>query len=549
MQLAEVTGEKRVRVIAPTLSVTGKATLEQKQNVGAYARVSTDKEEQESSFERQVEYYTGHIQSRPDWRFVKVYQDDGITGTRAEKRPGFMEMIADCRKGLLDKILVKSVARFARSTVDALKYIHELKDLGISVFFENENIDTLTPGGEVLLTILAGMAEQESRTISSNIRWAYAKKFEAGGIIMHTDKIIGYTRDEKKNIIVEPNEALTIQRIYKEFLGGSSTGAIASGLQADGIATPMAKGDWKPDTVASILKNIQYTGDSIMGRSYKPDVLSEKRVKNKGQRQQYYIENSHPAIISKEVFELAQAEFARRTSMRSHGKTGKGRYSSMYAFSGFLFCGECGAKLRKWHEKTRGGEVRTVWLCSNREHFGKDACSQFTKRDEQIKAAFLRMLDGQVANGGAEFFATLQQNIAAEITSDYLTQIDAIDAEISAIQADALRVNKENRVGNMSNNEYDDIIADFENRLAELREQKSKAIVKNEKLKLAEHRLKEIEKVLSDGLLDKFDDDLFRNLIERVVLVNNTATFCLLSGVEITETLDDEPKEVKIYGA
>jgi DNA invertase Pin-like site-specific DNA recombinase len=538
---------KKVTVIAPTLTLTGreKATAH-KVNTAAYARVSTDKIEQETSFELQKAYYETYIKSRSDWRFVEIYADEG-TGTRTDKRPNFMRMIEDCRAGKIDKILVKSVARFARSTVDALKYIHELKDIGVSVYFENENIDTLTPGGEVLLTILAGMAEQESRTISSNVRWAYQKKFEAGGFILRTDAMLGYIRDKDKNIIIELNEALVVQRIFKEFLGGNSTGLIAEGLEADAIPTPKNKGAWQHDTVSCILKNIAYTGDVIMGKSYKPDVLSPKRVKNNGQRQLYYIENSHPAIISRETYELAQAEFTRRNSLRSHGKSGKGRFSAVYALSGYLFCGECGAKLRKWGEVGKGGIRRTVWMCTNREHFGRDACSQWTKKDDEVKAAFLRMLNGQLRGCGADFFTMLQENITAEVKSDYLAQIEAIDKAITELQQEALRVNKENRVGNMSNAEYDATIECIEKRLVALRSEKSEAIVKNEKLKLAEFRLQEIERVLTGGILNRFDDDLFRNLIERATLADNTITFHLLSGLEFTEQLD-APTEVKVYG-
>lgn len=542
----QATTAKNVRIIEPTLTLTGRSkTVCERINTGAYARVSTEKDEQEQSYERQQEYYERYIKSRSDWNFVEVYADDA-TGTRTDKRPNFLRMIADAKAGKLDKILVKSVARFGRSTVDTLKYIRELKEHGVSVYFENENIDTMTPGGEVLLTILAGMAEQESRTISSNIKWAYQKKFEGGGFILRTDVTLGYTRDKDKNIIIEPNEALVVQRVFKEFLSGSSTGLIAEGLEADAIPTPKSKGAWRHDTVMCILKNIAYTGDVIMGKSYKPDVLSPRRVKNKGQRQLFYIENSHPAIISKETYELAQAEFMRRNSLRSHGKSGKGRYSSLYALSGYLYCGECGAKLRKWGEKTNGGEKRTTWMCTNRERFGKDACSQFTKKDEHIKDAFLRMLNGQLRDFGSEFFRILRENITAEVNSDYLSVIDEIDAKITELQQEALRVNKENRLGILSNVEYDTMIEVLEKQLATLRAEKSEAVVKNEKLKLAEFRLQEIERVLTGGMLHKFDDDLFRNLIERATLVENTITFQLLSGLEFSEQLD-APAEVAVY--
>ena len=532
MNLAQ-TAPKTVRIIAPT--ITGglnKRAIELQINTAAYARVSTLKEEQEQSYERQVSHYTQYIKANPAWRFVKVYSDEG-TGTRADKRTGFLEMIADCRAGKIDKILCKGVSRFARSTVDALKYIHELKDLGVSVFFENENIDTLTPGGEILLTILAGMAEQESRTISANVKWAYQKKFEDGGIILHTERVLGYTKDSSNNIIIDPQQAVIVQRIFKEFLVGYSTKAIAERLDADGIKTPRSSPRWVGNTCLNIIKNIQYTGDVIMGKSYKADVLSKSRRRNNGERPLYFIENAIPAIISKETYELAQAEYKRRTSLRSHSKSGKGRYSCLYAFSGFLFCGHCGAKLRKFHQRGKGGAEVTVWWCTHKERFGRDACTQKMIKDDGIKTAFINLINGHIAGEGLEFIRTLHKNIVAELNDDYLTDLDGVDEKIKAVQAEALRINKENRLGVLSNADYDEQIDRLEKELNGLREQKSQMILKNERVKLAEFRLQEIERILGGGEVVEFDTDLFRNLIEKIVVDGEQATFHLIAGAEI----------------
>ena len=233
--------------------------------VAAYARVSTEKEEQEDSFERQVEHYKQLINSKPDWQYVDIYADPGISGTRAEKRPDFMRMIEDCRAGKIQKVLVKSISRFARNTVDALNYIRELKDLGISVYFESENIDTLTPGGEVLLTILAAMAEQESRTISSNIKWAWQRKFQNGDIILNTGLMLGYRKTGQKDEdghdvyeIIEA-EAEIVRRIYREFIAGYSITQIAKRLKADGIKTKLGKETWCHSTLESILTKLRTT--------------------------------------------------------------------------------------------------------------------------------------------------------------------------------------------------------------------------------------------------------------------------------------------------
>ena len=235
-----VTTRRVVREIprAAILHIDAKEVL--RMVVVAYARVSTEKEEQEDSFERQVSYYTTLINSKPEWKFGGIYADPGITGTRAEKRPDFLRMIEDCRAGKINKILVKSISRFARNTVDALNYIRELKELGISIYFENENIDTLTPGGEVLITILAAMAEQESRTMSTNIKWSYQKKFKNGEVLLNTSMMMGYIktdrRDEEGKVIYEINEeeAVVVRRIYREYLSGVTVTRICRGLEADG---------------------------------------------------------------------------------------------------------------------------------------------------------------------------------------------------------------------------------------------------------------------------------------------------------------------------
>ena len=286
------TATRRVVRTMPQMFIDVADNQSERLQVAAYARVSTEKEEQEDSFERQVEHYKQLIYSKPEWQFVDVYADPGISGTRAEKRPDFLRMIEDCRAGKIKKVLVKSISRFARNTVDALQYIRELKDLGISVYFESENIDTLTPGGEVLLTILAAMAEQESRTISSNIKWAWQRKFQKGDIILNTGLMLGYRRvgkdDEGHDVYeIKEEEAEIVRRIYREFIAGYSITQIAKRLQADGVKTKLGRESWRHNVIESILTNEKYTGNALLGKTFKPDVLTKYRQKNDGK-------NHHP---------------------------------------------------------------------------------------------------------------------------------------------------------------------------------------------------------------------------------------------------------------
>ena len=315
---------RRIVTAVPSVGASAARTDREyvKEPVAAYARVSTEKEEQEDSFERQVEHYTKMIQTNPKWSFVEVYADPGITGTKADKRPNFMRMIDDCRAGKIKKVLVKSVSRFARNTVDALTYIRELKDLGVSVYFESENIDTMTPGGDVLLTILVAMAEQESRTISANIKWAYQKKFEKGEVTINTGLMLGYekagkTEDGRTQYRIIEEEAAIVRRIYREYIGGKTITQISQGLREDGLVSKRGCSTWCSNTITNILKNEKYAGNAVLGKTYKPDVLSKKRFKNDGSKSpMYYAENTHPAIIDEETFELAKEEMERRQNCK-----------------------------------------------------------------------------------------------------------------------------------------------------------------------------------------------------------------------------------------
>ena len=457
-------------------------------NVGAYARVSTKKEEQEDSYERQVSHYTKYIKSHDGWRFVDVYADEGITGTRAEKRKDFQRMMDDCRLGKLDKILVKSIARFARNTVDALNAIRELKELGVSVYFENENIDTLSPGGEVLLTILAAMAEQESRTISTNIKWAYQKKFQNGDIQLNYKRFLGYTRDENHNLIIVPEEASVVQRIFREYLYGYSYSNIAAGLTKDGILTPSNKTKWYASVIMSILQNEKYYGGLICGKTYKPDVLSKKRYKNEGQTERYYIENSHPAIISKEEFDLVQAEMRRR------------------------------------------------WVCPTHKLKGGAVCSQTYLREEEIEGAFLEMLKALVGDF-EEISDTLKENIVSSLDDSIEEDINETLVQIEMRQTEMLELLREKRAGRVSDQEYNERGALIEKAIQELTERRVKLESKSNTAKLAMRRVDQITKALNDvGSLDEYNGEIFRAIVENVV-VRNTYTLDFHLKVGIVESI------------
>lgn len=450
-----------------------------KLKVAAYARVSTEKEEQEDSFERQVERYTQMIHVNPDWEFAGIYADPGISGTRAEKRPDFLRMIEDCRAGKIQKVLVKSISRFARNTVDALNYIRELKDLGISVYFESENIDTLTPGGEVLLTILAAMAEQESRTISSNIKWAWQRKFQNGDIILNTGLMLGYRKVDKDKDghdvyeIVE-EEAAIVRRIYREYLAGISITRIARGLETDGIKTKLGKAQWHYSVINSILRNEKYTGNALLGKTFKPDVLSKRRQKNDGSKTPiYYVENTHPAIIDQETFDMVKMEIKRRAGTREDA-VGGSKYSSKYPFSGLLICGHCGSKLRR-HVRTMGNGAKVPsWGCAMKIREGKHACDLSHVREDVLEATYLEAIRNMLGDT-SEVTDAVRKNVDAVIGTDLTNQLTEIDDRILEKQNQVLELHKSRKKLAIGSTEYKTKLVEYSATIKELEKERDKA--------------------------------------------------------------------------
>ena len=309
---------KNITVIPATLNKhTGLPTKKAyRRRVAAYARVSTDSEEQQTSYEAQVDYYTQYIRSKPEWEFVGVYTDEGISATNTKKRDGFNRMIQDALDGKIDLILTKSVSRFARNTVDSLTTVRRLKDAGVEVYFEKENIWTLDSKGELLITIMSSLAQEESRSISENVTWGQRKRFADGKVTMPYRSFLGYRKGADGNPEIVPEEAAIVQRIYAMFMQGKTTSAIAKILTAEGIPTPGGKAKWAVSTVESILKNEKYKGDAILQKSFTVDFLQKKMKRNEGEVPQYYVRNSHPAIIEPEEWDLVQAEMARRKELK-----------------------------------------------------------------------------------------------------------------------------------------------------------------------------------------------------------------------------------------
>src|SRR5699024_1160183 len=274
--------------------------------VAAYCRVSTDYDEQASSYETQVAHYKELIQKEPTWEFAGIYADDGISGTNTKKREQFNQMIAACKAGKIDLIVTKSISRFARNTIDCLKYIRDLKAINVAIFFEKENINTMDAKGEVLITIMASLAQQESESLSQHVKMGIQYRYQQGKVFVNHNHFLGYSKDDQGNLVIEPEEAKVIKRIFYSYLNGMSMKQIADSLKADGILTGGKTKNWQSSGVSKILKNEKYMGDALLQKTYTIDFLSKKRVKNNGIMPQYYVENDHPAIIPKPVFMQVQ---------------------------------------------------------------------------------------------------------------------------------------------------------------------------------------------------------------------------------------------------
>ena len=350
-----------VRIIPAKKDIANKKE-KQKLRVAAYCRVSTDLGDQESSYEAQIRHYTHSIEQNPDWESAGIYADEGITGTSVKNRVQFQKMMEEARAGRIDMIITKSISRFARNTLDCLTHIRELKDLGIPVLFEKENINTLDAKGEVLITVMASLAQQESESISQNVKLGIRYRYQQGIVMVNHSWLLGYTKEKGGKLQIVPEEAKIVKRIYREFMEGSNYHEIAKGLKADGIKSPTGKKNWSVNCIKSILSNEKYIGDALLQKTYVKDCLTHKLVKNTGELPQYYVENDHPAIIPRELFYLVQGEKQRRKALFEEGGM-RTIYYGKYALSGKVLCSHCQASYKRFAKK---GTDQASWKCRGR---------------------------------------------------------------------------------------------------------------------------------------------------------------------------------------
>ncbi len=504
---------RKVTAIPATISrfTAAPITSMKKRRVAGYARVSTDHEDQATSYEAQVDYYTNYIKSRDDWEFVSIYTDEGISATNTKKREGFKAMIADALAGKIDLIITKSVSRFARNTVDSLTTVRQLKDAGIEIYFEKENIWTLDSKGELLITIMSSLAQEESRSISENVTWGQRKRFADGKVSFAYSRVLGLDKGPDGTIVVNTEQAETVRLIFSLFLEGMSPHSIAVELTRRGIKTPGGKDVWNQQTVRRMLSNEKYKGDALLQKQYTVDFLNKKMKKNEGQVPQYYVEGNHEAIISPAVFDMVQAELERRRS-------GSSRYSGVSIFSNKIKCADCGGWFgsKVWHSTDQYRKV--IYRC-NRKYNGEKCQTPHVTEDE-IKAAFVSAYN-QLVTEKKEIIAN------AEIIRKMLCRTDDLQEKKRRLE-DEMSIAAERAQGLIAENAR---IAqnqdDYQERYAALVKRYNAAkgrydeVVDAIAAKAAQsERLLEFIRTMQaqEGILAKFDERLWSTMVDFVTV-------------------------------
>lgn len=520
-----------------SLSADMPDTEQPRKKVAAYARVSTDSEEQLSSYGAQVEFYTRYIKGNPGWEFVDVYTDEGISGTNTKKREGFNRMIEDALNGKIDLILTKSISRFARNTVDTLTTVRTLKAHKVEVYFEKENIYTLDAKGEVMLTIMGSLAQEESRSISENVTWGKRRSMEEGKFSLAYKHFLGYEKGEDGLPRIVEHEAEIVRRIYQLFLDGSTVRSIADYLIAQGIPTPTGKKIWSVSTIMSILQNEKYKGDALLQKTYTADFLTKKIKKNCGEVPQYYIQNSHPAIIDAETFDLVQKEIERRRPHRHQLH----RSSPLNAK---IICGECGGFYGRkvWHSNSK--YRKSIWQC-NRKYENESHCSTPNLDEDDIKNAFVTAFNQMLGNK-TEHIARLGK-LQAELsnTSSLEGQLNAAMSEHARLLAKLRQYMEENtrRIQDQTEynrrfNEIDEACRKQEDKIASIKKQMLDRQARKEQVARSVSILTEH----SDSLKE-FDADIWNAMIENLTVSHHkTLGFRFYDGVVINIDLPEKLK-------
>ncbi len=502
-----------------------------KLRVAAYARVSTDSDDQMNSFDAQCDYYDRTLGQNKNINYVGLYADPGLSGTKMRTRKRFMAMMADCKAGKIDRIITKSVSRFARNTAECLKVAQELADRGITILFESQGIDTNDPTSRLALGIMATLAEEESRTISHNVSWGFQKRFEKG-IYVAGGKIYGYNI-EKGKFTIDMSKIEVINNIYQWFLNGNTLNEIKNKLEESHIPSPTGKDKWYVTTIRSILTNEKYKGELILQKTFKQDVLSQRKINN-GERTKYKITKNHIAIIKPEIYDAVQTELARREK-QSDEPTNIGKYTNDYAFSSKIECAECGIKFRR-HSQWSLDKTKKVpiWVCIKHQKHHNE-CSMKPIKEENLEIGFLNALNQLTARKN-DIMTRLKSNIETTISKPGVQSILDLKTRLKDNQSKLLELNKKAVMqGNAKGfeNEAQNLVEEIH----DIQEQLNTIKEKQDTINIIDYRIREISKVLKN-VYTEFNKDVFRTLIDKVIIKDkHQATYIFKCGIAVDQEI------------
>ena len=483
-----------------------------KRRVAGYARVSTDSDEQFTSFSAQTEYYKNLICSNPEWEFVHVYTDEGISGLNTRKRTGFKEMIDDALAGRIDLIITKSVSRFARNTVDSLKTIRELKKVGTEVYFEKENIYTFDGKGELLLTIMSSLAQEESRSISENVTWGQRRSFESGKVHLAYGRFLGYKKGKDGNPEIDKEQAVIVELIYRMFLDGKTPAYICKYLENEKFPAPGGGEKWTKTTITSILTNEKYKGHALLQKTFTTDFLEKTKKKNEGEVPQYYVEDSHPAIIDPDIWDFVQLELARRK------KVGKA-YSGKSSLSSKLICEDCGGFYgqKVWHSTDKYRSE--IWQC-NAKFKNETKCGTPVFTTDEIHQLFIQAYNQVMSDVNRIISDCIDMRKMLTDTTELDRQIakKAQESELLANMARELIFQKASTTTspNMQKEQEDNLYARFDvvtKELQVLQEERDERLKKEKALSLHIRTLKKSRRILT-----KWDDTVWTVMVEKAIV-------------------------------
>ena len=513
--------------------------------VAAYCRVSTDDEEQLTSYEAQKNYYTDKIMTNKEWTMAGIFADEGITGTSARKRPEFLRMIRQCKQGKIDIVLTKSISRFARNTVDCLNYVRALKELGIAVIFEKENMKTLEVDSEILITMLGAFAQSESESISANVRWGIRQAMKEGKATIQYKYLYGYRKGEDGRPAIIPEQAEVVRKIYDLFLSGTPVRGIQEYLNENAVPNINGEPKWARSAIDSILTNEKYCGDVLLQKTYIDDCINKKVKKNTGQLPMYLVQNHHEGIISRETFDAAQAELARRSAGKSPSKknspTGRSRYSSKYALSDRLYCGECGTRYQRCTWRNRDGSKRVVWRCVSRVDYGSKYCHDSPTLDEEpLHRTILAAINSAVKDKDTIIY-NLKSAMEKELApvagqqlslSEIDNQLEQLNTEFSKVLAEASESDDQAA--------YSDRFRDIMQKQTALKSQRDEIQgMLAESGKAATHidQCREATEVIP-AVITEWNEALIRQIVENVTVeTDGGVVIALKSGASIHQEL------------